>query len=173
MKQAATVVEPGTVKVERLLPGPVERVWAYLTDSRKRATWFAGGEFELRVGGRARLEFDHASLSSEKVTPDKFKNVGRPQFDGTITRLEPMRVLAYTMRFGERDSEVTFELAPRGKEVLLVITHRGMDERDLRVRIMAGWDVHTGILADVLNGVEPRPFWSTHAKMAKEYEARA
>jgi len=173
MKQAATVVEPGTVKVERLLPGPVERVWAYLTDSRKRATWFAGGEFDLRVGGRARLEFDHASLSSEKVTPDKFKNVGRPQFDGTITRLEPMRVLAYTMRFGERDSEVTFELAPRGKEVLLVITHRGMDERDLRVRIMAGWDVHTGILADVLNGVEPRPFWSTHAKMAKEYEARA
>jgi uncharacterized protein YndB with AHSA1/START domain len=173
MKQAATVVEPGTVKVERLLPGPVERVWAYLTDSRKRATWFAGGEFDLRVGGRARLEFDHASLSSEKVTPDKFKNVGRPQFDGTITRLEPMRVLAYTMRFGERDSEVTFELAPRGKEVLLVITHRGMDERDLLVRIMAGWDVHTGILADVLNGVEPRPFWSTHAKLAKEYEARA
>jgi len=173
MKQAATVVEPGTVKVERLLPGPVERVWAYLTDSRKRATWFAGGEFDLRVGGRARLEFDHASLSSEKVTPDKFKNVGRPQFDGTITRLEPMRVLAYTMRFGERDSEVTFELAPRGKEVLLVITHRGMDERDLRVRIMAGWDVHTGILADVLNGVEPRPFWSTHAKLAREYEARA
>ena len=173
MKQAATVVEPGTVKVERLLPGPVERVWAYLTDSRKRATWFAGGEFDLRVGGRARLEFDHASLSSEKVTPDKFKNVGRPQFDGTITRLEPMRLLAYTMRFGERDSEVTFELAPRGKEVLLVITHRGMDERDLRVSIMAGWDVHTGILADVLNGVEPRPFWSTHAKMAKEYEARA
>ena len=173
MKQAATVVEPGTVKVERLLPGPVERVWAYLTDSRKRATWFAGGEFDLRVGGRARLEFDHASLSSEKVTPDKFKNVGRPQFDGTITRLEPMRVLAYTMRFGERDSEVTFELAPRGKEVLLVITHRGMDERDLRVSIMAGWDVHTGILADVLNGVEPRPFWSTHAKLAREYEARA
>ncbi len=173
MKQAATVVEPGTVKVERLLPGPVERVWAYLTDSRKRATWFAGGEFDLRVGGRARLEFDHATLSSEKVTPDKFKNVERPRFDGTITRLEPMRVLAYTMRFGERDSEVTFELAPRGKEVLLVITHRGMDERDLRVRIMAGWDVHTGILADVLNGVEPRPFWSTHAKMAKEYEARA
>jgi uncharacterized protein YndB with AHSA1/START domain len=173
MKQAATVVEPGTVKVERLLPGPVERVWAYLTDSRKRATWFAGGEFDLRVGGRARLEFDHASLSSEKVTPDKFKNVGRPQFDGTITRLEPMRVLAYTMRFGERDSEVTFELAPRGKEVLLVITHRGMDERDLRVSIMAGWDVHTGILADVLNGVEPRPFWSTHAKLAKEYEPRA
>ena len=137
------------------------------------AAWFAGGEFELRVGGRARLEFDHASLSSEKVTPDKFKDVGRPRFDGTITRLEPMRVLAYTMRFGERDSEVTFELAPRGKEVLLVITHRGMDDRDLRVRIMAGWDVHTGILADILNGVEPRPFWKTHGELESLYAERA
>src|SRR5256885_15361178 len=98
MKQAATVVESGTVKVERLLPGPVERVWASLTDSRRRAPWFAGGEFDLRVGGRIRLEFDHACLSSEKVTPDKFKNVEHAQFEGSITRLEPMRVLAYTMR---------------------------------------------------------------------------
>jgi hypothetical protein len=31
--------------------------------------------------------------------------------------------------------------------------------------------VHTGILADVLNGVEPRPFWTTHAKLEKEYAA--
>jgi hypothetical protein len=37
--------------------------------------------------------------------------------------------------------------------------------------IMSGWDVHTGILADVLNGVEPRPFWTTHAKLEKEYAA--
>ena len=34
---AATLIEPGTVKMERLLPGPVERVWAYLTESKKRA----------------------------------------------------------------------------------------------------------------------------------------
>jgi hypothetical protein len=30
---------------------------------------------------------------------------------------------------------------------------------------------HTGILADVLNGAEPRPFWSTHARLEKQYEA--
>ena len=39
---AATLIEPGTVKMERLLPGPVERVWAYLTESDKRARWLAG-----------------------------------------------------------------------------------------------------------------------------------
>lgn len=48
---------------------------------------------------------------------------------------------------------------------------RGLDERGLKVSVMSGWDVHTGILADVLNGAEPRPFWSTHARLEKQYEA--
>jgi uncharacterized protein YndB with AHSA1/START domain len=47
----STFVKPSTVRIERLLPGPVERVWAYLTESTKRATWLAAGEFDLRVGG--------------------------------------------------------------------------------------------------------------------------
>ena len=36
---------------------------------------------------------------------------------------------------------------------------------------MGGWDVHTGILADVLGGEEPRPFWTTHSQLEKEYGA--
>ena len=44
--ESATFIEPGTVKMERLLPGPVERAWAYLTESDKRATWLAAGEFD-------------------------------------------------------------------------------------------------------------------------------
>jgi hypothetical protein len=31
--------------------------------------------------------------------------------------------------------------------------------------------VHSGILADVLNGVEPRPLWSTIEKLEKQYAA--
>lgn len=173
MKAAATLVEPGTVRLERLLPGPLERVWAYLTESEKRAKWFAGGEWELRVGGRAELRFDHASLSSDKVAPEKYKDKGKgsPQFAGRITRLEPMRVLAHTMMWDSGDTEVTYELTPRGKDVLLTIVHRNLNGRDLVVSIMSGWDTHTGILADVLGGVEPRPFWKTHARLEKEYGA--
>ena len=44
----ATLIKPSTIRFERLLPGPVERVWAYLTESKKRATWLAAGEFDLR-----------------------------------------------------------------------------------------------------------------------------
>ena len=67
---------------------------------------------------------------------------------------------------------MTFELEPRGKDVLLVITHRRIADRKTMVNVAGGWDVHVGILGDRLNGVEPRPFWTTHAKLVREYEAR-
>jgi uncharacterized protein YndB with AHSA1/START domain len=104
--------------------------------------------------------------------PEKYKDAGRARFEGRITRLEPNRVLAFSWNMGG-GTEVTFELSPRGKDVLLTITHARLDARDLRLSIMSGWDVHTGILADVLDGVEPRPFWSTHARLEKQYAAGA
>jgi len=171
MKPAASLVQPGTVKLERLLPGPVERVWAYLTDSRKRALWFAGGELDLRVGGRVELVFNHDQLSHEKTPPEK-KALSGARFEGTIKRLEPMRVLAYTWKWQDDEHLITFELSPRGKDVLLVITHSGLRDRALSASVAGGWDTHSGILADILNGAEPRPFWSTHAKLESEYAAR-
>jgi uncharacterized protein YndB with AHSA1/START domain len=167
----STLAAPDTVRLERLLPGPVERVWSFITESDKRARWLAGGEFDLRMGGKIRLEFEHARLSSDKVTPEKYRGKGKGVFEGVITRLEPNRVLAHTWNMGELDSEVTYTLEPRGKDVLLTVEHRRVKPRDLVMSIMSGWDVHTGILADVLNGVEPRPFWTTHAKLEKEYAA--
>ena len=40
-------IDASTVRFERLLPGPIERVWEYLSNGTKRATWFAGGDTEL------------------------------------------------------------------------------------------------------------------------------
>jgi uncharacterized protein YndB with AHSA1/START domain len=172
MTRPVTVVEPGTVKLERLLPGPLERVWAYVTEPDKRAKWLCGGALELRVGGQVRMEFDHDKISSEKTPPEKRQSKGdMGQHAGVVTRLEPLRLLAHTWTWNGGDTEVTYELAPRGKEVLLTIIHRRVEGRDLTAGVMGGWDVHTGILADVLNGVEPRPFWKTHAKLLKEYAA--
>ena len=105
-----TVVEPGTVKVERLLSGPVERVWAYLVESDKRARWLAAGEFELRVGGKVRLEFDNGRLPNEKPLPAKYKDGGKGQFEGVITRLEPLRLLAHTWKWDSGDTEVSLSL---------------------------------------------------------------
>ena len=35
-----------TVRIERTLPGPIERVWAYLVDPELRALWLATGDIE-------------------------------------------------------------------------------------------------------------------------------
>ena len=52
-----------TVRFERLLPGPIERVWEYITDGEKRAKWLAGGKTEQVVDGSIELLFHNNSLS--------------------------------------------------------------------------------------------------------------
>ena len=159
----STLIQPSTIRFERLLPGPVERVWAYLTESKKRATWLAAGEFELRVGGRIELIFDNDSLSD-----DKPRGGGTRRFEGRITRLEPMRALAHTWSWDGQETDVLYELAPKGKDVLLTIQHRLPEGGGMIKGVGAGWAVHAGILADRLNGVKSRPFWATHDKLMKE-----
>ena len=170
MNDVSTSTEKTTVRLERLLPGPIERVWAYLTESDKRSTWFASGVFDLRVGGKADLHFDHSNISSEK-RPHEY-SAKKSDFPGTITRVEAPKLLSYTFGPGGPQSEVTFELEPRGKDVLLVVTHRRIVDRKTMIGVASGWDAHVGILADRLNGVEPRPFWTSHAKLKGEYEAK-
>ncbi len=172
MNEYGVMTEPGTVRLERLLPGPAERVWAWLTESGKRGKWLAPGEMELRVGGKVTLNFMHADLSSEKEVPEKFKGLECGHtMHGVVTRCEPPHVLSYTWAH-PADSEVTFELFPRGDQTLLVVTHVWLGERNTMINVAAGWHAHTGLLEDQINGVEPRPFWTTHAALAAEYEKR-
>src|SRR5437773_2312356 len=82
-----TEVEPGPVKLERLLPGTLERVWAYITEPDERAKWFCAGELDRRVGGKVRLEFDNDSLTREKGPPEEYNDVQNKKFDRVVTRL--------------------------------------------------------------------------------------
>ena len=172
MSEFGVVTEPGTVRLERLLPGPVERVWAYLTESEKRATWLAGGPMELKAGGHVELHFRHSELSGEP-TPERYKAHDGHRMTGRVLRCDPPRVLSYSWGEGEgRNSEVTFELGPEGDRVRLVVTHRRLPNRKEMVSVAGGWHAHLGILEDQLNGAEPRGFWSTHAGLEAEYEKR-
>lgn len=169
MNQPATLIKPSTVRLERLLPGPIERVWAYLVESNKRATWLAGGEFELRVGGKIELIFNNNSLSEEKAPADA--GGGTRRFEGRITQLEINRLLAHTWDWGGKPSDVIYELAPRGKDVLLTIRHNLPDDAGLLRGVGGGWATHVGILEDQLKGAKPRPFWSTHEREMKAFVA--
>jgi uncharacterized protein YndB with AHSA1/START domain len=173
MNDFGKVIDASTVRLERLLPGPIGRVWSYLTDPGKRAKWFAGGPMELRVGGRVEFKFNHADLSAEKETPERFKCDDHQHGPGRITRCEPPRVLAFTWGSDAADaSEVTFELAPQGDKVKLTLTHRRVADRTSMISFAGGWHIHLDILEDNLEGRTPRPFWTTHAKLDAEYQRR-
>jgi len=173
MSEYGVVTGAGTVRFERLLPGPVERVWAYLTESEQRGSWLAPGKMELRVGGRVELTFHHADLSGEKTTPARYRSVeGGDTLHGQVTRCEPPRVLSFTWDEVGQNSEVSFELTPRGEAVLLVLTHRRLGGRAERVSVASGWHTHLGILGDRLADREPLGFWSTHAQLEADYEQR-
>lgn len=166
------VTEPRTVRLQRVLPGPIERVWAFLTESEKRERWFASGDMELREGGQAELVFNNSNLSAHnEPTPERFQKYEGSSFVVRILRCEPPRVLSYTWG-SKQDSVVTFELTPQGDDVLLVLTHRDLANRAGLLSVSGGWHIHLAILEDLLNDREPRPFWSTLERLQAEYEQR-
>lgn len=161
----------GEVRLTRLLPGPIERVWAYLTDPEKRARWFAGGVTEQKAGGKVVFSMRHKDIAPHETPPDKYKQVQDPgvTFEGRVLRCEPPRLLCYT--FGGDDSEVTFELTPQGGQVLLVLTHRAKGE-DLPeiTNYASGWHTHVALLLALLEGTMPPPFWANHASQLAAYQ---
>ena len=58
------LTEPTTLKIQRVLPGPIERVWSYLTTSELRRQWFAAGEMELTLGASFELVWRNDELTS-------------------------------------------------------------------------------------------------------------
>jgi uncharacterized protein YndB with AHSA1/START domain len=170
MGEFGELVGPGVLRIERLLPGPIERVWAFLTESEKRGKWLASGETELRVGGKVQFHFLHSSLTPhQEPIPERFKSMEHgASFEGVVTQCDPPRLLGY--KWGDA-GEVTFELTPQGDKVLLVITDRRADATE-DVGAAAGWDTHLGILEDQLAGLAPRAFWSNWLRLEVEYKRR-
>ena len=114
MDDYGVLTAPDTLRIERELPGPIERIWDYLTDSEKRGTWLASGPMDLRVGGEVEHVFRNSELTRDDDAPPKKyeKYAGESTLHGRITACEPPRLLSYM--WGE-SSEVKFELSPRGE----------------------------------------------------------
>lgn len=171
MNDYGVVTEPTSIRFERLLPGPIERVWSYLTDSEKRGQWFSSGPIEPKVGGNVEHVFNNSKLTKhDDPPPAKYaEHGGEVRMEGRVLAYEPPHLLAYTFGSG---SEVRFELTPQGDKVLLVLTHTHLASYDMLIGVAGGWHTHLGILADRLSGHEPPAFWKTHARMEAEYQAR-
>jgi uncharacterized protein YndB with AHSA1/START domain len=167
------ITEAGAIRFERLLPGPIERVWNYLVDSDKRRTWLAQGPMELRPGGTVQMTWRNSELAPDEVMPEKFAGQEGHSMKGEILEAEPPRRLVYTWPEDNGDeSEVSFELADRGDKVLLTLTHRKLARRSLMVGVGGGWHSHLAVLEARLEGRDPPPFWPMVERLKREYEAR-
>lgn len=162
------LVEPTVLKLERLLPGPVSRVWDYLTQSELRRQWLASGEMDLTPG----TEFEFVWRNDELTDPPG----ARPEGMGAENRMtckildvEPPRRLFISWGV---QSDVLFELAEKGADTLLTITHRRPPTRDVLLSVSAGWHAHVDVLEAKLAGTQPGPHWDNWVRLRSEYDAR-
>ncbi len=175
MNEYGELLDESTVRFERLLPGPIERIWRYLTESEKRAQWLCGGDVHSAVDGRVDMHFHNASLSTNEdiPRPDKYKDMPEKiSFSGTVTRYEPPHVLEHTWEFGEENSLVCYELSEQGDRVRLVLTHRRLESLATVHDVSGGWHTHLNILEDVLAGRKLRPFYTMTVQYDAEYRDR-
>jgi uncharacterized protein YndB with AHSA1/START domain len=164
------MIEPATLKIQRVLPGSVERVWEYLTKSELRRQWFAAGDMEMKQGATVELVWRNNELTNPPgKLPEGFS--GEHKMTSTITACDPPRKLAFTWGMGG-GGDVTFTLEPRGERTLLTIVHTGLADPKVRGNVGPGWHAHIDVLAARMAGTEPQPFWDNWTQLKADYETR-
>lgn len=162
------LTEPTTLTIQRHLPGPIERIWAYLTDSELRRQWLAAGAMEMKVGSPFTLTWRNDELTDPPgQRPDGF--AAEHSLDGRITECDPPRRLGIT--WGSTGG-VTFDLAPAGNRVLLTITHHRVADPSMLLKVSAGWHAHLDILVARVTGEQPGPFWDGWLRLHDDYARR-
>lgn len=164
----AVLTAPDTARLQRLLPGPIERIWAYLTEGELRRQWLAAGDMEMRVGASFEWVWHFNELTHPPgERPDGFGDEHRMQ--SRITELDPPRRISFTWGDG---SDVSFELEPKGDDVLLTVTHRQLRDRGTMLMVGAGWHMHLDLLAARVTGAKTEPYWNGWTRLKHEYDQR-
>ena len=160
--------EDATLTLERLLPGSIDRVWAYLTESDLRRQWLAAGTMEMQVGAPVELVWRNNELMENPGQPPEGFG-GEHRMESEITELDPPHRLSIS--WGSTGG-VTFELEPVGDMVRFTVIHRRIPDRSIMLNVSAGWHAHLDVLAARLTGEQPQPFWNHWASLKAEYDRR-
>ncbi len=129
--------ETFTVRFERRIARPVEKVWAALILPERLADWIGEAEVEPRVGGRYVIRF--------RDPPDVM--------DAVITACDPPRLLEY--RWPGDDPAgciVRWELASDGDSCRLILTQDGL-RPEHAAGITSGWHDFLEMLPAAADGV--------------------
>ncbi|MEO1476724.1 MAG: SRPBCC family protein [Pseudomonadota bacterium] len=160
-----------TVRIVRMFPGPIERVWAFLTEADKRSMWLCGGEWDLREGGTARMSFKNSELCHPDDLPPKryADDDDETSYDGLIKAVDaPNSLVLLWMEHDGSRSEVMFELKTVDDAVRLTLTHTDLASEDVLTGVSSGWHAHLDIWLAVAEGREPPSFWEHFNRLAKD-----
>lgn len=125
-----------TLRLERRLPHPPEKVWRAVTEPPHLRHWFPSTvELEARTGGRITFTFDTGDAGES------------PAGSGTVEHWDPPRLFAFTWD----GDHFRIELHPDGAGCRLVFAHT-FDTRSAAASYGAGWDLCLGALELALAG---------------------
>jgi uncharacterized protein YndB with AHSA1/START domain len=145
------------VRFQRQLPGPVETVWAHLTQPERLSGWYDDGSvIEPRDGGLVSLNGGHIR--------------------GVVTQWRPHLRFAHTWNvFGPGEtvsaypeSYLTLDLAELADGVALTLTHMPVLER-FEAQNAMGWATFLDILEDTLIGASVGPRRAYMERNAQRY----
>lgn len=137
------IIPESAVRFVRHLPGPVEKVWAMLTETSRLPEWYGKGVIEPREGGKVQLMGEHIR--------------------GVVTGWRPHILLAYTWNVFDPGETVSrfpisyleFALASEGKAVKLTLTHRPIPA-EFQKQTAMGWHTMLDLVEAGLNGESPK-----------------
>ena len=162
------LTEPDTLTIQRLLPGPIERVWAYLTEGELRRQWLAAGQMEMKVGAPFELVWRNDELRTRRASG----RPGSPRSSGCRAGSPSSIRPAGSPSPGKAAATCPSSWSRRASEVLLTVIHRRLRDRTTLLGVSAGWHMHLDILVARSTGQEPAPFWDGWSRLRAEYDRR-
>ena len=111
--------------MQRLLPGPIERIWAYLTESDLRRRWLAAGEMTLEVGA----PFEFVWRNDELTDPPGARPDGvRRRAPDAVAHHRARPAAPARLHLGRQRRRLDRARAA-GRKVLLTLIHRRLPDR--------------------------------------------
>ena len=170
MSHDGSLLDLHTVEFKRLLPGPIELAWDYLTKPDLVKTWFADVTLEPRVGGDVTVRFSEDTCGGCSAG-----------VRGVVREFRPPYVIAFTwfQRRAQPDGsiqdsdegEVRFELAERGDKVLLTLLHSRLPTHELP-NYSGGWHAYLDSLESRITGHGGIAVMEAFHRLRPRYEDR-
>jgi uncharacterized protein YndB with AHSA1/START domain len=142
-----------SVRFDRFMMVPIEKVWAALTEPARLADWFAQAKIDLRLGGDVEFRWDTHGYVEQ----------------GFIVALRPPELLAWAIPGPDgRHSVVRWDLKQEDPTMMgtrLTLTQTFLPTEHL-LSVSTGWHTHLHELPEAAARADPLP-WSAERETAR------